>query len=236
MSDPASDVLYLRDEDTGEPWSATPAPIRHDVRYTVRHGAGTSSFEHRHAGHRDEPRLGLAEDRAVKLSLLRVTNLGARRAPADRHRLTSNGRSACSASTPSTRSRRPSTPAERAIFARNFFDPQFAGHVAFCAISEPVTGYTADRREFLGRNGTVAAPAGLHAALTGATGAGLDPCAALRCALTLEPGETRELVVVLGATRGRGRRPAARWRSTATWAARRRPWPARSRAGRTGCR
>jgi cyclic beta-1,2-glucan synthetase len=74
--------------------------------------------------------------------------------------------------------------------------------VAFCSLSEPVTGHTADRREFLGRNGSVAAPVGLHAPLAGTTGIGVDPCAALRCILELAPGETRELVVVLGAAEG----------------------------------
>ena len=50
VADPTSEVLYLRDEDTGELWSATPAPIPHKTPYLVRHGAGFSSFEHEHAG------------------------------------------------------------------------------------------------------------------------------------------------------------------------------------------
>jgi cyclic beta-1,2-glucan synthetase len=93
-------------------------------------------------------------------------------------------------------------PDTAAIYARNFFDPQFASRCAFFAISEPLTGYTADRREFIGRNGTAAAPSGLARRLSGTTGAGIDPCAALRCILTLRPGDTRELVVVLGAAEG----------------------------------
>ncbi|HEX6107006.1 MAG TPA: protein ndvB, partial [Gemmatimonadales bacterium] len=94
-------------------------------------------------------------------------------------------------------------PEHRAILARNRFEPHFAGQVAFFALSEPLAGHTADRREFLGRNGSVEAPAGLGAPLSGAVGPGLDPCAALRTVLELAPGERRDIVVLLGAAEGR---------------------------------
>src|SRR4029077_19657495 len=62
--------------------------------------------------------------------------------------------------------------------------------------------FTANREEFIGRNGDLVAPASLAAeSLSGSTGAGYDPCAARRASLTLEPGETREVVVLLGAAR-----------------------------------
>jgi cyclic beta-1,2-glucan synthetase len=87
-----------------------------------------------------------------------------------------------------------------AMFARNYFNPQFATWVAFSALSERVTSHTGDRREFLGRNGSLADPAAIRqGGLAANTGPGLDPCAALQCVIDLSPGETREVVLLLGA-------------------------------------
>jgi cyclic beta-1,2-glucan synthetase len=92
----------------------------------------------------------------------------------------------------------------RAILARNRFDASFAEHVAFSWMSEPLAGYTADRREFLGRNGTTVSPAALEAKapLEETTGAALDPCAVLQATVSLAPRESRDVVILLGATRG----------------------------------
>ena len=91
-----------------------------------------------------------------------MTNRGRRRAAPHGHRRTPSGPSACSGSTRSIRCHTGSSRG-RSDTRTEHFDPHFAGWVAFCAMSEPVTGYTADRREFLGRNGTPAAPAALRA-------------------------------------------------------------------------
>jgi cyclic beta-1,2-glucan synthetase len=91
-------------------------------------------------------------------------------------------------------------PAARAILARNYFDPQFAGWVAFCAATQELSSHSGSRRSFVGRNGNLAAPAALREPeLDGRTGAGIDPCAALRSPIALAPGESCELSFVLGA-------------------------------------
>ena len=202
-TDPIAEVLYLRDEESGDVWSATPAPIHHDTLYTVRHTAGCSTFAHAHAGVATELTFGIAPDDAVKLMLLRVTNRDAR---PRRLTVTAYVEWALGVLREQTWTHVRTTfdAGRRAVFARNTFDPQFAERVAFCAVSEPVAAHTADRREFLGRNGTTAAPRALAgpAPLAGATGAGLDACAVLQCLVDLAPGETRELSVALGAGAG----------------------------------
>jgi len=90
-------------------------------------------------------------------------------------------------------------PLIHALLARNAWAGAFADKIAFVAADPPPQSFTTDRGEFLGRNGSVSAPAALgHAALSGHVGAALDPCAAVMTKITLAPGETRELLFVLG--------------------------------------
>jgi cyclic beta-1,2-glucan synthetase len=202
VSDPPGEVIYLRDEETGATWCPTPGPLPPAGAYTVRHGPGASSFEHARDGIATTLVLGLAPEAAVKLCHLRIANTG------DRPRrvvLTAYAEWTLGAQREHTQHQVLTRfePAHRAILATNRFDPQFGGQVAFWALSAELSSHTADRREFLGRNGSVSAPVGLGAPLAGATGAGLDPCAALRTALELAPGEHRDVAVLLGAAEGR---------------------------------
>src|SRR5437868_3018929 len=203
VSDPASEVVYLRDEESGDCWTATPAPMRRDKPYTVVHGAGSSSFQHEAFGIATHLTLGITADAPIKLSLLRIANQATR---ARRIAVTSYIEWVVGSLREHTQHQVHTSfaPDTGAIYAQNFFDPQFASWVAFCAMSEPLASHTADRREFLGRNGTTAAPVGLLRPLAGTTGVGVDPCAALRCVLDLAPGETRDMVIVLGAAQGEG--------------------------------
>ena len=199
VSDPVGEVLYLRDEENGEFWSATPAPVRRGIAYEVEHGAGVTEFRHEHAGIETRLTLGVAGEDPVKVSVLKVTNTGTRRR---RLTLTSYVEWTLGVLREQTqhRVRTRFDAAHGAVLADNPFDPQFAPWVAFSAMSAPVATHTGDRREFIGRNDSAADPAALRRrALDGRTGLGVDPCAALRTALDLEPGETRTIVVLLGA-------------------------------------
>jgi len=199
VSDPISDIIYLRDNDSGELWSPTPAPISGEGSYSVRHGAGSSTFEHQHEGIHTELLLGMPEDAAVKLSVLRIANTSDRV-----HRLTVTAFAEWTLG-----ARREETQhyvrtrfvgEKQAIFAQNHFDPQFTDWTAFLAASEPVTSYSGDRLSFLGIDGNAANPMALRQdSLDGRTGVGLDPCAALQMRITLAPGETRYISVMLGA-------------------------------------
>jgi cyclic beta-1,2-glucan synthetase len=87
-----------------------------------------------------------------------------------------------------------------AMLARNVWNPDFCGRIAFADLCGRQTAWTGDRTEFIGRNGTLDHPAALAgtARLSGLVGAGLDPCGALQTTVELRPGERAEVTLLLG--------------------------------------
>src|ERR1019366_2091840 len=202
VRDPAGECIYIRDDDSGNVWSPTPEPIREASPYNVRHGAGYSIFDHKHEEIETNLRMGLPEKDPVKVQILSITNRGKRTRKltvtsyvewvlgVDREKTQSHVRTEMSAS-------------GQAMLARNYFDPQFAHLVAFSAMSEKVSSFTAGRREFIGRNGMLSYPAAMRREiLSGDIGDTIDPCAALQSRIDLAPGETREISILLGAGDG----------------------------------
>jgi len=199
VSDTPGETFYVRDEDSGLLWGPTPLPIREDPPYVIRHGQGSSRFEHTSHGIALELLQLVPVRHAVKISRLRLTNQSGRKrrlsvtAYAEWVLGVSRSRSAPHVVTEIDA-------ASGALFARSAWNGEFAGRVAFADLAGRQTSWTGDRLEFLGRNASLDHPASLERGeeLSGRTGAGLDPCAALQTGIELEPGESAEVVWLLG--------------------------------------
>src|SRR5439155_6930960 len=87
-----------------------------------------------------------------------------------------------------------------ALFARNPYSTEFGDRVAFFGVNDVTHTVTGDRTEFLGRNGILSSPAAmLRPRLSGRSGSGLDPCAAIQVPLDLAEGQEQEFIFTLGA-------------------------------------
>jgi cyclic beta-1,2-glucan synthetase len=197
--DPVGEAIYLRDDESMEIWSATALPIRSTGTYRACHGHGYSRFEHQAGGIQIELLQYVPVSDTIKISRLTLTN----QSDKIRHLSVTTyvewvlGASR-SATAPFLTSQ--SDPHSGALLVQNPWNLAFPGRVAFSDLGPRQTSYTAHRGEFLGVRGSPAQPAALtrRAPLSGKIGAGFDPCAAQQMTFELAPGQSIEVVQLLG--------------------------------------
>ena len=210
--DSSGRFMYLRDSDSGQAWSLSPAPVWPAYeRFACRHGLGYTTFETLFNGieahwtlfaHAEDTlefwrvELRNVSDRLRRLELCAYLEWNCGVAPSPRrefHKLFLE--------TEFDRQR-------RAIVARGHMwevpNPQFGQwnmdfpYVSALACTEPLLGVQADKLAFIGRYGDPRAPAALSQNVwKPELGRHGDAIAALRCGLELKPGETRGLGFVL---------------------------------------
>ncbi|HMM47285.1 MAG TPA: glucoamylase family protein [Thiobacillaceae bacterium] len=204
VCDSSGEAFYIRDEETGTFWSPTPLPARGKSGYICRHGFGYSVFEHYEAGIASELWTYVAMDAPVKFVAVKLRNRSKRTRTLSltgywelvlgewRH---DNLMHVVTEADPQT----------GALFARNAYGRACANRVVFAHVSERERSISGNRTEFIGRNGSLARPAAMRRKrLSGRTGAGFDPCAAIQTRIELAAGQEREITFIFGAGRDTG--------------------------------
>jgi len=203
VADGSGEVLYLRDEENGEFWSVTPQPRPAPGAHQIHHKPGATEFNHSSHGLHQQLLIHVDASDPVKICRLRVRNdwswtrritatyfvewvLGNHRGDTRMHLRSDLDRDSMT------------------LLVNNLFDPNRIDDYGFLCSDQPVHGFTTDRQEFLGTNGSTSNPAALHRiGLDGRLEPGQDDCAALQVHLDISAGETREVVFVIGHARGR---------------------------------
>ena len=198
VRDPSGEVLYLRDEETAQVWTPTPAPRPSESPYQVRHGAGYTEFRHNSHGLRQAWRIYVDREAPVKIARLTLHNCwdrprrltatyyaewiqGLVRANSWPYLVSEFEAEACT------------------LLVRNAFVPDAKPGVAFLTASLPPHGLTTDRHEFIGDGMGLESPAAMfRIGLTGRVQCGDDPCAAYQVHIDLAAGETQQVYFVMG--------------------------------------
>jgi cellobiose phosphorylase len=204
IGDRSGEAFYIRDEETAAFWSPTPLPAPGHNGYVCRHGFGYSAFEHYEAGIASELFSYVAMDAPVKFAVIKLRNHSKRRRWLSltgywelvlgewRH---SNLMHIVTETDPHS----------GALLARNAYGRECAHRIVFAhvnvgSLGESKRSVTGNRTEFIGRNGSLASPAAMRRKhLSGKTGAGRDPCAALQTGIELAEGQEQEIVFIFGA-------------------------------------
>ena len=217
VSDRSGEAFYLRDNDSGDLWSATALPIRDEVAtYVARHGRGYSRFTH--TAH--EIAVDLIQfvplDDSIKISRLKLHNRSNRIRNLS---LTSYVEWVLGPSRPASAAfiKTEIDSETGAMFAQNPWSTAFGSRVAFADMNGHQDEWTGDRREFIGRNGTLTSPEALvdSSPFSKMTGAGLDPCSAMKTTIRILPNESVEIAFFIGqaANAGDARNLIARYRA-----------------------
>jgi len=216
--DSSGKFVYVRDADTGEVWSLSPAPTwaKYD-RYACHHGLGYSTFVTELAGIRATWTLFCHESETVELWRVELENLSERSRRLELCALLEW----CCGVAPSPRREfhklfiETEFDARRgAIFARNHMwevPSERYGHwntdfpyVSGLACTEPVFSAQGDKAAFVGRYGDLRLPEALQQdAWQPAFGRHEDAIAALRSVVELRRGERRRLGYALAVAESR---------------------------------
>jgi cyclic beta-1,2-glucan synthetase len=200
VADPQSEVIYMRDDESGAVWSPTPLPVREKDAYRAKHGQGYTVYEHNSHSIGQELTVFVPPNDPVKIYRLRLRNdstrartvtaiyyaewvLGSTREDQQLNVQTS------------------SDEASGALLASQTWTGSFTKSVAFAASSPRSASHSGDRTQFLGRNNNGGKPFALgRTRLDNRTGAGFDPVAALQVPVSLEQGQQVDLIFLLGET------------------------------------
>jgi cyclic beta-1,2-glucan synthetase len=205
VSDPQSEVIYMRDDESGAIWTPVALPRRENDAYRARHGQGYTAFEHNsHAIGQDltvfVPTGENGSGDPVKVCRLRLRNDSSRK-----RRLTVTWFVEWTLG-PNRESQQLHLQSSRddesgALLARQYWNGASRGHWAFAASNPKASSWSSDRAQFLGRDGSRSAPAALdRVRLDNRVTTGGDPCAALQISIALERGQQTEVVFLLGQT------------------------------------
>lgn len=216
--DSSGKFIYAHDRESGDLWSLSPAPVWAAAdSFECRHGIGYSSFVTVCHGIESHWTLFAHESETVELWIVNIRNRSGRPRTLE---LTGYLEWVCGV-----------TPAPRREFHKLFietaFDPSIravsgwnhmwdvpskrGGHwntdfpyVASFGTTAPILSAEGEKSSFLGRNGSLKAPAGLsQTAWPGLFGRHHDPIAAMRVALDLAPDEEQSLGFAIAVDRSR---------------------------------
>jgi cellobiose phosphorylase len=199
ISDKGGEAFYLRDEENGHFWSAAILPSGGPSTYITRHGFGYSIFEHIEDGVYSEMLVYVDIQSTIKFTVLKIRNQSGRS-----RKLSVTGYTEWVLGNNRTNTsmfiHTEIDPNSGALFAKNPYNTEFSDRVAFFDTDYVQKTVTADRTEFIGRNGTLQNPDALYRLhLSGRVGLALDPCAAIRVPFDLPEGEEQTIIFRLGA-------------------------------------
>jgi cellobiose phosphorylase len=194
--------IYVRDNDTGQFWSPSWQPTRHEVQdYVCRHGMGYTTVGSAYQGIHAETCYFVPLGEDLEVWRLRVTNR--RPEPAQLSLFSSIEFCLWDANDDATNFQRNFNTGQVEVVDEVIYHKteyrERRNHFAYFACSEPLAGFDTQREAFLGPYRGWDSPVTVERGESANSVAhGWAPMGSFHVKVTLAPGETREIIFVLG--------------------------------------
>lgn len=197
VTDPISEALYIRDNESGVYFSLTPKPVRDEGEYIIRHSFGYSTFYHTAYGIKGEEAVFCPRNEKLKVIKISLENI-----EEDERELSIfyYAQLVLGVFNYSSAKYITTFKENNYIYGQNPYSKYFGkGKCYLTLLGVESLSFTGDRKEFLGIEGKVSDPEALkYKNLSNKTGSIYDPCLAVEGKIKLQPGEKKEIVVLLG--------------------------------------
>ncbi|MDT8718698.1 cyclic beta 1-2 glucan synthetase [Clostridium sp. 19966] len=202
-NDPVTDLggefLFIRDEEDGKYWSITRNPVRDNGMYVINHGFGYSSFMHEVNGIEGSEIMFAPRHDSCKICIVTLKNKGEK----SRKLSLTYYCDIVLGVVPQQTAQYIYTEIEKDknyIYAQNSYSQNFGKLKAFLSINGGYEeSFTGSRTDFIGRGNDYDTPAAMmQEKLSSFSGAGMEPCLAENVKISLEPGEEKNLIIILG--------------------------------------
>lgn len=197
LLDVPSEVIYIRDDESGEIWTITPAPIRGNEDYIVTHGHGYTRFNHHSHGIEQNLTMYVSLRDNVKINLIKLLNDSTR----ERKLSIVYYLRPVLAVTDEFSAKHLETymnQKDNIFTIKNTTNTEFHGSTIFVSTSEDINSFTGDRDEFFGPLGNFKEPDGLkRERFSNKTGLGYNPCCVTEINITLPVNTEKEIVLLL---------------------------------------
>ncbi len=197
VTDEMGEAIFIRDEDNGDFWSISPKPVSDAGEYVIEHGFGYSRFMHKFQDINGDMIMFVDEEKSIKYCIVKLKNESKK---IKKLSLTYYGRMVLGVAPEQTAQYIFTNIEENFMWAKNSYSEYFGEMYTFLKIiGGKENSFTGNRREFIGRGGSINYPlAMLKEALSGTAGAGFDPCMAACSKVEIAPGEEKSFAIVLG--------------------------------------
>ena len=197
--DVPSEIIYMRDEETGKVWSLGANPAPDENNYNVIYGFGYAKYIHKSSKLIQEFEVFVPKEDSCKIGILKLKNtepskkkleliyyikpvLGEDEIKSDTHINVEY------------------ETANNIVKATNLYGIEFQNQIIYVSSSEKIKSFTGDKKFFIG-DGGLANPDGIRkVALNNESGLGKESCIAIQIEIELESFESKEIMLMLGAT------------------------------------